>query len=73
MTKIQFQERPRLYPKIYAYEDSNPNYKGFLKVGYTSIDVKTRVAQQYSTRRPEEDPYTILLEEDGIRACGKLM
>lgn len=70
MTKIQFQERPRLYPKIYAYEDSNPNYKGFLKVGYTSIDVKTRVAQQYATLRPEEAPYKIVLEESAIRPDG---
>jgi len=70
MTDVSFSERPEIHPKIYAYEDSNPKYSGLLKIGYTTIDVPTRVAQQYSTRRPEEDPYTILLEEDGIRNDG---
>jgi hypothetical protein len=30
---------------IYAYSDSNPQYKGLLKVGYTEKDVERRVAQ----------------------------
>ena len=70
MTNVSFRERPKLSPKIYAYEDSNPKYEGLLKVGYTTIDVKTRVAQQYPTLRPEEAPYTIVLEEPAIRNDG---
>lgn len=31
-----FPLRPEAKPKIYAYEDSNPQYKGMLKVGFTT-------------------------------------
>ena len=44
-----FPQRPDSHPMIYAYEDTNPQYKGLLKVGYTAIDVDKRVAQQYPT------------------------
>ena len=30
-------------PMIYAYEDSDPEYKGLLKVGYTANGVEQRV------------------------------
>ena len=42
-----FPQRPNAHPMIYAYEDTNPQYQGLLKVGYTAIDVDKRVAQQY--------------------------
>lgn len=48
-----FPQRPNAHPMIYAYEDTNPQYQGLLKVGYTAIDVDKRVAQQYPTKRPE--------------------
>ena len=48
-----FPQRPKAHPMIYAYEDTNPQYKGLLKVGYTAIDVDKRVAQQYPTKRPD--------------------
>ena len=38
---------------VYAYEEDNPQYRGLLKVGYTTIDVNQRVAQQYPTKRPD--------------------
>lgn len=65
-----FPSRPELNPRIYAYEDSNPKYKGLLKVGYTTKDVESRVAQQYPTKRPEEHPYRIVLDEAAIRDDG---
>lgn len=34
-----FPQRPNAHPMIYAYEDTNPQYQGLLKVGYTAIDV----------------------------------
>jgi len=34
-----FPPRPAARPTIYAYEDTNPQYTGLLKVGYTTIDV----------------------------------
>ena len=42
-----FPQRPASNPRIYAYTDSNPIYRGLLKVGYTAIDTEKRVAQQY--------------------------
>ena len=30
-----FPQRPDAHPMIYAYEDTNPQYQGLLKVDYT--------------------------------------
>ena len=65
-----FPARPAATPTIYAYEDTNPQYAGLLKVGYTTGDVRERVAQQYPTRRPGPPPYRIVLEESAMRADG---
>ena len=53
MSKEFFPSRSALHPMIYAYADLNPQYKGFLKVGYTEKEVEKRVAQQYPTKRPD--------------------
>jgi hypothetical protein len=63
MPKDFFPPRPALTPAIYAYEDSNPQYAGLLKVGYTAVNVQKRVAEQYPTARPGKPPYRIVLEE----------
>lgn len=56
-----FPQRPAIHPMIYAYEDTNSQYAGMLKVGYTTIDVDKRVAQQYPTKRPDGSvPYRIV-------------
>lgn len=56
---------------IYAYSDSNPQYKGLLKVGYTEKDVERRVAQQYPTKRPDGlVAYKIVLAESAMRNDG---
>ena len=65
-----FPQRPEARPMIYAYEDKNPQYKGLLKVGYTSVDVQKRVAQQYPTLSPLGTPYRIVLEESAMRSDG---
>ena len=52
MSKDFFPPRPESRPGIYGYEDTNPQYAGLLKVGYTTVDAQTRVAQQYPTLRP---------------------
>ena len=70
MSKEFFPPRPEAKPIIYAYEDTNPQYAGLLKVGYTTLDVQTRVAQQYPTRRPGKPPYRIVLEEPAMRSDG---
>ncbi len=70
MSSTFFPPRPKVEPKIYAYEDTNPQYAGLLKIGYTTKDVRERVAQQYPTLRPGERPYRIVLEEPAIRSDG---
>ena len=70
MDKDYFPQRPEVSPKIYAYEDTNPQYKGLLKIGFTNKDAQKRVAQQYPTLRPGKAPYKIVLEEPAIRNDG---
>lgn len=70
MSNEFFPQRPSSRPTVYAYEDTNPQYKGLLKVGYTTVDAQSRVAQQYPTRRPGALPYRILLEESAMRSDG---
>ena len=65
-----FPLRASVNPTIYAYEDLNPQYSGMLKVGFTSVDVKARVAQQYPTLKPGKPPYRIVLEETAMRSDG---
>lgn len=70
MSKEFFPQRPEANPKIYAYQDTNPQYRGLLKVGFTNGDVKRRVAEQYPTRRPGALPYKIVFEESAMRNDG---
>ncbi len=70
MSKEFFPPRPDARPTIYAYEDTNPQYLGLLKVGYTTIDAQTRVAQQYPTLKPGKPPYRIVFEESAMRNDG---
>lgn len=65
-----FPQRPEANPIIYAYEDTNPQYKGLLKVGFTTTNAQGRVAQQYPTLRPGVLPYAIVLEESAMRNDG---
>ncbi len=65
-----FPQRPKIEPKIYAYNDTNPQYSGLLKIGYTTKSVQERVAEQYPTARPGDPPYRIVLEEPAIRKDG---
>ena len=72
MSKEFFPQRPDSKPTIYAYEDTNPQYRGLLKIGYTTMNAQTRVAQQYPTLRPGKLPYKIVLEESAIRNDGSV-
>lgn len=66
-----FPLRPDSHPMIYAYEDSNPEYKGLLKVGYTTRSIEQRVAQQYPTKRPDgKVPYRIVFSESAMYSDG---
>jgi hypothetical protein len=70
MSSEFFPPRPASRPTLYAYEDTNPQYTGLLKVGYTTVNVQARVAQQYPTLRPGKPPYRIVLEESAMRNDG---
>ena len=70
MSKDFFLPRPASRPTIYAYVDTNPQYAGLLKVGYTTVDAQSRVAQQYPTLRPGKPPYLIVMEETAMRNDG---
>ena len=72
MSKGFFPPRPKSTPTIYAYEDTHPQYNGLLKVGYTTVDARHRVAQQYPTLRPGKLPYRIVLEEPAMRNDGSV-
>lgn len=65
-----FPQRPEANPVIYAYVDTNPQYDGLLKVGFTTTNAQDRVAQQYPTLRPGPLPYAIVIEESAMRNDG---
>lgn len=65
-----FPPRPAAAPRIYAYSETNPQLAGLLKVGYTAVDVRTRVAQQYPIKKPGKLPYRIVLDESAMRSDG---
>lgn len=67
-----FPPRPETRPTIYAYTDSNPQYAGLLKVGYTTINAQKRVSEQYPTLKPGKPPYRIVLEENAMRNDGSV-
>ncbi|QLZ70634.1 hypothetical protein FOLKNPGA_03448 [Legionella sp. PC1000] len=65
-----FPPKSEAKPEIYAYLDTNPQYDGLLKIGYTCIGAEQRVAQQYPTLRPGPPPYKIELVESAMRKDG---
>lgn len=65
-----FPPRPEARPVIYAYEDTHPQYKDLLKVGYTTRTAAERVAEQYPTARPGALPYRIVFEQSAMRKDG---
>src|SRR4030067_816553 len=65
-----FPPRPDSKPTLYAYENTNPQYQGLLKIGYTTVDVQKRVEEQSPTKRPGKLPYKIVFEESAMRNDG---
>ena len=54
MSNDFFPPRPDSRPTIYAYEDTNPQYAGLVKVGYTTWTACERIAEQYPVLRPSK-------------------
>ena len=65
-----FPQRPNCTPTIYVYEDTSPKYKGWLKVGYTTKNVKERIQEQYPQHSPDNLPCNILHTEHAINSDG---
>lgn len=66
-----FPLKPSTNPQIYAYEDTNPQYSGLLKIGFTGVDVEKRIAEQYGNLlRPGDKPYKILFSKSSMRNDG---
>jgi hypothetical protein len=64
-----FPTPPEKTPVIYAYaEQHNDQTAGLLKVGYTTRNVRERVAEQFVLTPGE--PYTIMLVESAVRSDG---
>jgi hypothetical protein len=64
-------KRVALSPKIYAYSDKDPRHKGYLKVGFTAQDVRTRIDQQFPVRGPDDEiPYVVEFAESAVRSDG---
>lgn len=61
-------ERPEGQLRIYAYAIHDDQHEGWLKVGQTTQDVKTRVAQQVKTAAVTN--YTIEVDESALRDDG---
>lgn len=61
-------ERPEGQLRIYAYTIHDEHHEGWLKIGQTSQDVKTRVAQQVKTAAVTN--YTIEINESALRDDG---
>ena len=70
--KIDFIIRPELNPTIYAYEETHPDFKGLLKIGYTNINAEKRVSEQYPIIRPKKT-WKILFEESAFRKDGSII
>jgi hypothetical protein len=70
VSKEFFPPRPESRPTIYAYQDSNPQYGGQLKVGYTTRTARERLDDIYNIKTPGPKPYKIVLEESAMRHDG---
>jgi len=70
MAEDFFPLRPKIRPTIYCYEESNPQFAGLVKVGFTSRDAKTRLSEIYPLVLPGKPPYKLLLEESSMRGDG---
>lgn len=71
MSDTFFPSRTEARPMIYAYEENNPNYKGYLKVGFASSGVEKRVAEQFPILKPgKEKPYKIVFAESALYDDG---
>ena len=63
--------KPEARLRIYAYSIEDEHHVGLLKVGQTTKDVKTRIAQQLKTAKIKN--YTIQIDESAERPDGSVI
>ena len=62
--------KPEARPRIYAYSISDADHDGLLKIGQTTRDVRSRIAEQLKTAAIQN--YTIELEDPAEREDGSI-
>ena len=66
-----FAPRPQINPTIYAYELVDvPSHKGYIKVGFTERNVKSRIKEQMHTSGVQ---YKILFSHSSMRPDGSCL
>ena len=71
MKKDFFPQKPDNNPKIYAYTENTPEYKGLIKIGYTARSLDERMKEHYPTKGPSNiKRYEVLLLESSMRNDG---
>ena len=60
----------QIKPQIYAYTDSHPQFKGYLKVGFTTRNIEDRMREHYPTLLPGEKPYEVVFLDSSMREDG---
>lgn len=67
-TSVYFPQRPKAFPKIYAYRLKDvPSHEGYLKVGYTERTAEERVRETLHTSGVD---YEIVIVEPAMRSDG---
>lgn len=69
----EYKAPDKLYPQVYVFEDKDPRWPGWLKVGYTTrYNVKTRIDEQFSTKlQLDKNPYILHHKEIAIDNQGE--
>ena len=66
-----FPEPPEVNPQIYAYTQEGDEYKGLLKIGYTTQTIDARMKQHFPTLGPSsKKPYKVVFLESSVRTDG---
>tara|TARA_Y100001933_G_scaffold138599_1_gene137455 strand:+ start:2338 stop:4827 length:2490 start_codon:yes stop_codon:yes gene_type:complete len=73
MKQDYFQKASKSLPKIYAFSLDHNDYKGLLKIGFTTKEVKTRVEKQFPTLDTQKPIYKIHLDESAMKNDGSVI
>ena len=72
MKNNYFPKKKQINPVIYAYEDTHPDFKDLLKIGYTNKNAETRVREQHPIVRPTKT-WKIVLEQSAMKSDGVII